>query len=244
MCGRTQLLVTWDQLVALYRILPAPEPDGPALPLAVLPRWSVAPTQDIPGVRFADGERTLGGLRWGFPMMWLARKGKNPWGRPLINAKAEEALGKRTWASAMRRRRCVVPATGFYEWLKAGKKRFPVELTPRAGGLLHMAGIWQRFEKDGAPVDCVSILTTAASDDVTPVHHRMPVLLPDDAAIDGWLDPELTEAGITERTLPAPRGTLRLRPVHTRLNHWSAKGDDLADADWSPTDLGAPPFED
>lgn len=238
MCGRTQLLVTWDALVALYRIFPEPDPTGPTLPLSELPRWSVAPTQPMPGVRFADGHRTLSPLRWGFPMMWLARKGKNPWGRPLINAKAEEAASKKTWAASLRARRCVVPATAFYEWLKDGRQRYPVELSAQSGAVLHLAGIWQRFEKDGQPVDCVTVLTTAASEEVRPVHDRMPVLLSDDAAVTTWLDPDLTDRGIAELTQPAPEGTLRLRPVHTRLNHWSAAGDDLATADWSPAELG------
>lgn len=240
MCGRTQLRVTWDQLVALYRILPAPDPTGPALPLAGLPRWSVAPTQGIPAVRFADGQRELVSMRWGFPMMWLARKGKNPWGRPLINAKAEEAAGKRTWSAALRHRRCVVPVTAFYEWLKDGKKRFPVELAPRSAAVLHLAGIWQTFDKDGETVDCVSILTTAASDEVRPVHHRMPVILADDAAVARWIDVALSDAEVAALTLPAPAGTLRLRPMHTRLNHWSAEGDGLDEADWVPGQGGAP----
>ena len=239
MCGRTQLLVTWDALVALYRILPEPEPTGPTLPLAVLPRWSVAPTQPIPGVRFADGQRTLSYLRWGYPMMWLARKGKNPWGRPLINAKAEEASDKRTWSASLRDRRCVVPATGFYEWVKSGKKRFPVELSPTEGQVMHIAGIWQTFEKDGVPVDCVSLLTTAANPEASRVHDRMPVLLSEEG-VAAWLDPSLDAAGIAALTQPAPAGTLKLRPVSTKLNHWSASGDDMAEADWSPGDGGAP----
>jgi putative SOS response-associated peptidase YedK len=242
MCGRTQLLMTWDELAALYRIVPEPEPDGPALPLATLPRWSVAPTQGVPGVRFADGQRILTWMRWGYPMTWLARQGKDPWSRPLINAKAEEAVQKRTWSASLRARRCVVPATAFYEWLRSGKSRFPVELSPAHGPVLHLAAIWQRFEKDGQAVDCVSVLTTEANTDVRPVHHRMPVLLRSDADIAAWIDGRTDLEHVQSLMAPAPDGSLRLRPMHTRLNHWSATGDDLRQADWSPESIGAPEF--
>lgn len=238
MCGRSQLLVTVEELFDLYRLEhPAP---GLPLPLDGLPRWSVAPTQMVPSLIAMDGKRVLRGMRWGFPMTWLARQGKDPWSRPLINAKSEEAATKRTWAAALRERRCVVPATAFYEWLRLERRRFPVELSPVDGPLLHFAGIWQRFERNGDPVDCVSLLTTAANDDVVPVHHRMPVLLVDGPAIDRWLAPVLdadTQAALLQ---PAPAGTLRLKPMHTRLNHWSASGADLRAADWSPGRDGLP----
>jgi putative SOS response-associated peptidase YedK len=113
-----------------------------------------------------------------------------------------------------------------------------VELSRRDGALLHLAGIWQRFEKRGVSMDCVSILTTAASAEVSPVHHRMPVLLRSDAALDRWLDPNLPPQELEPFFAPAPEGTLALRPMHTRLNHWSAEGEALREADWSPEDHG------
>jgi len=238
MCGRSQLLVTVEDLFALYRI--DPDPSDATLPLDSLPRWSVAPTQTIPAIRGGDGRRLLCPMRWGYPMTWLARQGKDPWSRPLINAKAEEAGRKRTWAASLRERRCVVPATAFYEWLRMGKKRFPVELSPSEGRLLHLAGIWQRFERNGEAVDCVSLLTTAANDDVRPVHHRMPVLCTSMSAVDAWLDPALSSDALSRLLEPARAGTLRLRPMHTRLNHWSAGGEGLRDADWVPGEGGVP----
>ncbi len=239
-CGRSQLLVTVAELFSLYRIDP---PAGEtALGLGALPRWSVAPTQVVPTVRGSAGRRTLDAMRWGYPMSWLARQGKDPWSRPLINAKAEDAADKKTWAESLRQRRCVVPATAFYEWLRAGRKRFPVELSPAQGRLLHLAGIWQRFEREGEPVSCVSILTTTASDDVRPVHHRMPVLLGSLDAVDAWLDPSCTDDARSRLLASAPPGTLCLRPMHTRLNHWSAQGDGLRNADWTPGEGGVPPL--
>ena len=148
-----------------------------------------------------------------------------------------------TWAAALRERRCVVPVTAFYEWLRAGRKRYPVEFSPASGALLNVAGIWQRFERGGDAVDCVALLTTAANREMRPVHDRMPVILGSDAAVAAWIGPE--RGGELLRTLmaPAPAGTLRLRPMHTRLNHWSAAGDDLAQADWSPGHEGVPALD-
>jgi len=237
MCGRYQLRVTWNRLAALYRIVDHPEPEGLRLPLARLPRWSVAPTQTIPGVRFADGSRTLTPMRWGFPMTWLARQGKDPWSRPLINAKSEEAAKKRTWSRPLKERRCIVPATAFYEWVRKGKERYPVVFRPRNGELLHLGAVWQRFQKDGEDVDCVSILTTAASKRVSQVHHRMPVLFTADSDIDAWLSPEQPLADLTALMQPADDDALSLSAANRRLNHWSAEGDDLLEADWDPTDL-------
>ena len=238
MCGRSQLLITVEALFERYRV--KPPHGGVPLPLRGFPRWSVAPTQAVPCIVERSGVRTLQAMRWGYPMTWLARQGKDPWSRPLINAKSEAAAGKRTWAASLRERRCVVPATAFYEWLRAGRKRYPVEFSSTSGPLLHIAGIWQRFERDGDVVDCVALLTSAANHDMRPIHDRMPVLLGHDEAVDAWLEPTLDGAALAAMMSPARVGSLRMRPMHTRLNHWSATGDDLPAADWSPGRDGLP----
>ncbi len=239
MCGRYQLKMSWDRLAQLYRILPLPAPEGPALPLGDwAPRHNIAPTQTVPVLRRGPAGRVLVPCRWGFPATWLARQGRSPWSRPLVNARAEEAPAKATWRAALRERRCVVPATGFYEWLRDGRERLPVRLSPGEGPLLHFAGVWGRFAgPDGEDVDCCAILTTSASAEVAPVHDRMPVLLAPDA-LDAWLDPAAPPAVLTGLMRPAPLGALRLQPANTAVNSWKAEGPAVEAPDWSPAARG------
>ena len=215
MCGRAQLRLTWEELASLYELEPWTIFDDLDLPLL-----NVAPTQILPVVTLREGRRALRPMRWGFPALWLARDGKDPWrGPPLINAKAEEAAAKPTWAAALRARRCLVPTTGFYEWLKVGKARYPLWFRPVGAPTLTLAGLWGEFEREGRTVACLSILTTAANGTVAPVHDRMPVLLaPTDW--DRWLDPRTSGPALQALLQPAPDDALEAIEVGTALNAW------------------------
>ncbi len=229
MCGRVQLQLTWADLVALYRMDP-----WFALPDLSLPRYNIAPTQLHPVIIAAESGMTMRAMRWGFPALWLARQGKDPWkgGPPLINARAEEAAHKETWSAALRWRRCLVPTTGFYEWQKEGKKRWPLCFSPPGGGALTMGGLWGRFEREGSAVDCFAILTVPASADLLGVHDRMPVLLaPEDFA--AWLDEQSAWSVVEALMKTAPPGSLQAREVSTALNAWSAEGPAVLEADWA-----------
>ena len=153
MCGRYQLLLTWERLVELYgaeAILPAP-PDE-------LRVYNIAPSQPVAVVVHpGSGALELTAMRWGFPAPWLARQGKDPFSQSLVNARSEEALTKPTWRSSLRERRCLVPATGFYEWLRLGKLRYPLLFEAADGSSLSMAAIWGRFRRGDEEVDCVSL---------------------------------------------------------------------------------------
>ena len=122
MCGRFQIAWPWAEIIARYGVAnPVVGQDHPDQDC--VPRFNVCPTYLVPVVRQADGQRQLVAMRWGFPALWLARRGKDPWSRQLINAQAETAAQKPTWRRALRERRCLVPATGFYEWLGGRKTR-------------------------------------------------------------------------------------------------------------------------
>lgn len=230
MCGRLSDNLTWSQICDLYS-LKLTILEGIRLPL-----FNVAPTQALPVVVAADGTRTLQAMRWGFPSMWLPE----PWaGRPLINAVAEEAAKKPTWSKALRERRCLVPTSGFYEWQKVGKKRYPLWFRPAHGEVLTLAGLWGEFEKEGERIRCVSILTVANNADLEGVHDRMPVILPEgDWAT--WLDPKTPAAAVQALLQPAPNGTLAASEVSTDLNRWQASGPGVLTADWSRAALPAP----
>lgn len=219
MCGRYQNALDPAELVELHRI----QHEAWGRP-AKLPNWNVAPRQSVPViVRDAAGERAVVTMRWGFPPLWVARDGKDPFDAPpLVNAKAEEAAQKPTWKKALRERRCVVPTTGFYEWETVGGERRPLWFRPAHGRVLRLAGVWGAFdwgERKAWP--CVAILTCAPSDDIAHVHDRMPVILPDEEAEAAWLaegPPPM------ERCVPAPTGTLVAQRVSAALNSREAEG--------------------
>jgi putative SOS response-associated peptidase YedK len=166
--------------------------DAPALE----PHYNLTPGQPIAAVRAADGERVLAPLRWGLVPYWA----KDPSiGRRLVNARAEGIAAKPAFRDAFRRRRCLIPADGFYEWAAApkGSRRQPYFVTAVDEPLLALAGVWERWrDADGHWLETVVIVTVAANDVLAPIHDRMPLLVrrADQAA---WLssgDPPAVEA--------------------------------------------------
>jgi putative SOS response-associated peptidase YedK len=160
------------------------------------PRFNVAPTQPAPVVTRRDGARTIELMRWGLIPHWAGHDGKKA---PLmINARLESLGAKQDFRDALARKRCLVPADGFFEWVRHdGKGKQPPRpfyFHPGAGGLFAFAGLWARTHDDrGEELRSFTLITTRASDLVRPIHDRMPVVLaPDDWA--AWLDPELDPA--------------------------------------------------
>jgi putative SOS response-associated peptidase YedK len=220
MCGRMTLArddfdEVAEELEALYT---------PAIAAAYRPRYNVAPTDTHVIVRAteyagqgSDGSDGGGRSRWLQLGSWGFFGGpKRP---PLINARAETAAGRGSFASAFAERRCVVPADGFYEWSGPKEARQPHWLHRADGGLLLFAGLWQ----EGAPGSALvrfTVLTCAPNQLMSGIHDRMPVILaPGD--VTAWLakgDPALLR--------PAPEDVLRAVPVSTRVN--SVKNDDPA----------------
>ena len=182
------------------------------------PRYNIAPTQPIAVVRHGDGkDRQFALMRWGFLPTWV----KDPRDFPLlINARSEEAAGKPAFRAAMRRRRCLVPADGFYEWQKAqnGKKQ-PFFVGPRASGPIAFAGLWETYaDKEGGEIDTVAILTVAANEALAPLHHRMPVVI-DTRDFDRWLDAvTFAPADIGDLLVPAADDVFDAYPISTRVN--------------------------
>lgn len=226
MCGRYQNALEPAELVELHRI----QREAWGRP-SRLPSWNVAPRQSVPViVRDTDGARAVVTMRWGFPPVWVARDGKDPFDAPpLVNAKVEEAAQKVTWKKPFRERRCVVPTTGFYEWQTIDGERRPLWFRPAHGRVLNLAGVWGPFdwgERKGWP--CVAILTCAPSADIAHVHDRMPVILLDEPAEAAWLAEGPPPPGLC---VPAPAGTLVAVPVSRAVNHREADGPELLVAD-------------
>lgn len=180
------------------------------------PRFNIAPTQDIPVVRLdREGSRRLDLLRWG---LIPSRSGLSPKGAGMINARAESVSQKPSFRTSFRYRRCLIPADGFFEWRKEGRRRLPVRLRLEDGGLFAFAGLWDFWESPQlGRVESCTILTCPANELVAPVHDRMPVvLLRQDLA--PWLDPRSEGERLRRLLEPWPAAGWVADPVSSRVN--------------------------
>ncbi len=208
MCGR--LAQTMDA-VSLAEKLGAPRPDfGPE------PRYNLAPGQPAMVV-VADPDRRLARMRWGLVPAW-AKEEKTGW--RMINARAETLDRKPAFRGPLRRRRCLVPADGFYEWQKTGPRtKRPWRIFFKGERPMVMAGLWDVWRPPtGEVLETFTIITTRANELVAKIHDRMPVLLaaPAQAA---WLDPEISDpARLLPMLTPYPADEMAAYPVSTLVN--------------------------
>jgi putative SOS response-associated peptidase YedK len=192
-----------------------------AEPLDLAPRYNVCPGQDVPVVRTRHGadDRTLDLLRWGL-VPWFV-KAPAPAAR-MINARAETAATGPAFREALRRRRCLLPADGFYEWQASAAKRSPKQPfhVRRADGRpIALAGLWERWKgPDGSRIESCTVLTTQPNERLAAVHDRMPVILAPDAW-PLWLDRTIEDvARVAPLLVPAPAADLVVTPVGTWVN--------------------------
>lgn len=182
-------------------------------------RFNIAPTQEAPVIRAAkDGAREVAMLRWGLVPFW-ARDLKI--GTTMINARSESVEAKPAFREAVKQRRCLVPATGFFEWQGEPGHKQPWAITVPGQPLLAFAGLWERWKPaEGEPVETFTIVTTDANEQVARIHDRMPVILPMDA-LDTWLAAPPDEA----RALLKPwKGELDLRAVGRYVSNVKNEG--------------------
>lgn len=221
MCGRYSLAVTPEDLGEIF--------DAPVSSVLHLPRWNVAPTQEAPVVVAGREGRRIEALRWGLVPYW---SGDSAVGARYINARAESITTSRVFGEAFARRRCLVPADGFYEWTDrpGGGSRLPHWIHHRRGGLLAFAGLHERWlrRSPGAaerlhspvaeePLQTFTIITGAPNKTVAPLHDRMPVVLPP-SSWDAWLDPGTSVPEAVALLQPAPDDLLEARAVSPRVN--------------------------
>lgn len=206
MCGRFALFASPD-LLAEYFELPAP--------VAQEARYNVTPGQAVAAVRLdRHAARRLVPLQWGLVPHWA----KDPTiGRRLINARLETLVSRPAFREGFERRRCVVAASGFYEWARlAGDRKQPYFVAPRDEPLLALAGIWARWRgSDGEPLDTCAIITRQADTALARIHDRMPVMV-GHADLTAWLDPRTPSAAVMEVT--GRSALLEAWPVGTAVN--------------------------
>lgn len=195
MCGRFGLFATPALLEEFFALT---EPTTAEF----APRYNVTPGQAVAVVREHDGRRKLDALKWGLVPFWAKDVAI---GRRLINARLDSLAAKPAFREAFARRRCLIPASGFYEWSEpvAGRKR-PYFIRASDEALLALAGLWERWRgADGERVDTCVIVTTDANAVLASIHHRMPVLVPR-AAQAIWLDPRSSVNDMTAFAREAP----------------------------------------
>ena len=210
MCGRFSLAAPGQLWFEIF---------GLSEPPAWAPRYNIAPTQEAPTVASLPGEQRRQFLlrRWGLIPSWAKDPGI---GARMINARAETAATKPAFRVALRQRRCLVLADGFYEWQGQERRKQPFYVRLRDGRTFAFAGLWEHWEgAEGVTVDSCTLLTTTPNALIRTFHHRMPVVL-DPADHDLWLDPAVQDVGVLQPLLrPYPPEEMAAYPVSTRVNN-------------------------
>ena len=209
MCGRFALDIPLSALAGFFRVDEI---------IDIGPRFNISPTQMVPAI-FNDsdtGRRVLKMFRWGLIPSWAKDASI---GSRLINARSETAAEKPAFRSAFRRRRCLIPTTGFYEWKRSGTSKHPYHICMRDSALFAFAGLWEQWQggEQGAVETC-AILTCEPNELMSPIHNRMPVII-EPSEYDLWLDTGVTDTNALKplmKSYPADRMTAY--PVSARVN--------------------------
>ncbi len=229
MCGRYLIISTPEAIRALFGFL-----EQPNFP----PRYNVAPTQPIPIVRMWEGRRQFALVRWGLIPSWV----KDPLRFTLlINARSDSVNDKPAFRNAMKRRRCLIPADGFYEWKEEGGRKRPYVVRPRDGGPIAFAGLWESWMgPNGEEMETAAIITTDANRSLRDIHHRMPVVVPTDA-FDFWLDADVDATTAAALLVAAPENLFEAYEISLAVNRVANDGPHLIEpAPPQPADAPAP----
>jgi len=208
MCGRFALFALGQEVAEQFGVL---------IDHDLEPRYNIAPTQPVAAVRLAanSGEREFTYVHWGLIPSWA----KDPKiGSRMINARSETAAEKPSFRAAFKRRRCLIPASGFYEWQKLSDRKQPTFIHGADGRLLGLAGLWEVWHSsDGSVVESCTILTTQPNELMAPIHNRMPVIIaPEDYSM--WLDPDPQPQDALHLMRPYGSAEMNAYAVSTAVN--------------------------
>lgn len=211
MCGRFSLSQSPEEMLDRLHILLLES-------VSLRPRYNIAPTQPVLTIFETEaGERRAGEFRWGLIPHWV--KDIKTFKRNLINARAETAAEKPAFRDSFLRRRCAIPADGFFEWKRIGDRRKqPYRITLADGSLFAFAGLWDRWTSPtGETIFSCTILTTTPNELVAHIHNRMPVIL-DQETIPDWIDRNVDPRDLTPLLTPYPAGEMTAYPVSSLVN--------------------------
>ncbi|GMV37135.1 MAG: hypothetical protein AMXMBFR61_16430 [Fimbriimonadales bacterium] len=183
----------------------------------VEPRFNIAPSQRVPAIRLdAEGERELALLQWGLVPGWAK---DTSIGAKLFNARSETVAEKPSFRNAFRKRRCLMPADGFYEWQPTNGRKQPVYIRLAGGEPFAFASLWEIWKSpDGEVLETCTLLTTEPNEVMAPIHNRMPVILRPEES-DAWLAPEARLGDLLGLLKPFPSEAMEVRPVSTYVNN-------------------------
>ena len=193
-----------------YESLQLPEPPP-------VERYNIAPSQEILAIRtdLETGRPEWALLRWGLVPFWFKEPGGK---RPLINARAEGIEAKPSFRGPVRHRRCIVPASGFYEWRRQGTGKQPYFVRPAEDEVFALAGIWDHWEgKQGEVIESVAIITTTANELMQPIHDRMPVIL-EEEDVSAWIAPTTKLEKALPMLKPCSSTRMMTYPVSSLVN--------------------------
>src|SRR3954462_8318617 len=209
MCGRFTLRTPMTVLIKHFGIDVSPD----QLDLEFNPRYNIPPSVEVPIIRLTEDKRRLSMVRWGLLPPWTKDLKSAPM---LNNARAETVTEKPSFRTAFKKRRCLIPVDGFYEWTPVGKARQPYDFRRPGEQPFAFAGLWDTWKKDELEIESCTIITTDANEVIAPVHHRMPVVLSTND-YNNWLDPSVTE--LTKLLTPCPDDELICYPVDPVVNN-------------------------
>jgi putative SOS response-associated peptidase YedK len=209
MCGRYTLQASPEEIAAQFAI---------EVPPLFKARYNIAPSQNVAAVCLKPdtSRRELVQLRWGLIPSW-AKDPKIAYST--INAKAETVAEKPAFRSAFRKRRCLIPASGFYEWQQQGKQKQPMYIRLKDNRPFAFAGLWEHWEpKEGEPIESCTIITTEANEFMLPIHKRMPVILAS-RDYDQWIDPTIQTDSLQSLLKPYPSEEMEAYAVSKMVNN-------------------------
>jgi len=207
MCGRFALATEKHILEILYQL---------EIREDLQPRYNIAPSQNILACRLSPqhGRRELAALKWGLVPFWAEDE---TIGSRMINARSETVAEKPSFRDAFKKRRLLIPVSGFYEWKKEDGAKQPFYISRKDGQPFSLAGLWERWEKGKNPLESCTILTTEPNSLLAPLHNRMPVVVPPES-YELWLDPEANSKTLHELLAPYPPDELIFYPVSRLVN--------------------------
>ncbi|NLA27152.1 MAG: SOS response-associated peptidase [Firmicutes bacterium] len=207
MCGRFALVTERRLLELLFEIEFYDELES---------RYNIAPSEMILALRQPPpgGQREMVRMKWGLLPFWAVDKGG---GKVLINARAETVADKPAFRSAFQRRRALIPASGFYEWLREEKSRKPFYIHLAGGGPFALGALYESLDRERKEPERCAIITTAANSIIAPIHHRMPLIIPE-KHYSLWLNGGTPLAVLQNMLKPYPADKMAAYPVSRRVN--------------------------